>query len=107
MRVALLPGTVVVAITSDPDPRLAGAAKSLGVENLQLSAVLLNALSFNHPAGEETDSLKGVFAEPGAGAPNPYTATMENLRQLGVKAHVINRGEDLVQAIRRVIGGEE
>jgi uncharacterized protein (DUF58 family) len=107
MRISLLPGTVVVAITSDPDPRLAGAAQSLGVENLQLSTVLLNAHSFNAAGGGTRDLLPPPAVETLSPAPSPYVSLVENLRQMGTKAHLINQGEDLVQAIRRIIGGEE
>jgi uncharacterized protein (DUF58 family) len=106
MRDSLLPGTIVVAITSDPDSRLVGAAQSLGVENLQLSTVLLNAPSFQGPPKEairEADSWEDALPP----SSSPYTSLVENLRQLGTRAHVINQGEDLVQALRRIIGGTE
>jgi hypothetical protein len=89
-----------VAITSDPDLRLAGLANFLSGENIKFTAVLLDASTFPRP--EEARAQRE--AEDKSRLPNPYVVLAENLHQMGAKAYIIRHGEDLEEGIRRVLG---
>jgi uncharacterized protein (DUF58 family) len=103
----LTPGVAAVAITAAPDSRLTGMARVLDGESVSLVAVLLDALTF---AGREEfiPGKPGTETKLGSlQAANPFAAEAESLRQIGASAHLVIKGEDLTQTVRRIMGGAE
>jgi len=121
MKPLLSPGTALVLITADPDPRLVGLAHFLAAEHISITAVLLDASTFlrrdesakgganqasREKAAEDEVELPSAY-QPKRPLSNAYLALAESLRQAGAKVHIVGRGDNLALAIRRVIGGAE
>jgi uncharacterized protein (DUF58 family) len=94
MRPRFSPGMALVLITSDADGHLAGLAEFLAAENLRLTAVLLNAETFSRGRKEAAGLRSG----------GTYLSAAEGLRRFGAKAEIVERGEDLAAAVRRIMG---
>lgn len=115
LRGELTPGTAVVLITSDADLGLVSLTKFLDAANISFHVVLLDSNSFLQspavdasPASALPESFQSLLANSAKPkATNIYHALADNLRDSGARVHLVRRGDDLVEAVRQVMGGVE